>query len=984
MLTRMVATMLVMLAATAAGAQSFGRNKVHYDDFDFQILQTPHFDIYYYPAEREASVQAGRLAERWYARLSRVFDHAFTERQPVVLYASHAQFTETNVVPGLLGDGVGGITEHEKGRVVLPFAAGLGETDHVLGHELVHAFQRDILRETGRSISLLPSWFLEGMAEYLSVGRLDANTSMWLRDAVHQNALPRIEQLDDPRWFPYRYGQALWAYLDLRYGHDVVARALTSKAPGGAISRLVAVTGAEVGALTTGWHDWIREVAARAAAPSGDESPAIVTARKGGGRLNVGPALSPDGRSLVFLSERDRYSVDVFLADAATGAVRRKIVQTAGDPHFDSLQFIDSAGAWEWDGGRFALAALAGGQPVLTILNMRTGGIEREIRLRQVDQVFSPTWSPDGRQIAFSALKGGFTDLYAVDLATGVVRALTSDPFADLQPAWSPDGRSIAFATDWFSSSTETLTFGNYRLGRLDVESGAITEIPGLAGSKNIDPHWSADGASLYFVADVDDVSNVYRVSLASGDLFRITNEATGVSGVTSLSPALSAAARADRLTFTVYRAGSYEIHALDAPQGTPVPSSNHAPDASSPDPSARAVPEVSSATRMPTVGLIEAKEFTVKPYRRGLSLDRLVQPYLSAGGGSTGGFLRAGIALSFGDMLGDQRLQTAVQAGRSADDFAAQAAYLNMRSRWNWGIVGGQVPWLLGRVQTRTSGATGDTLGTIGRQTDTFRQLHRQLSGMALYPLSGAKRIELTGGAHAITFDRETTIGTYSGVTGQMLTESTTVSGAAAPALLIEGGAALVSDTALFGPTAPILGERYRFGVAPTFGGLTFTTVTADYRRYVMPVRPFTIALRAIHVGRYGAGAGDPRLTPIAWTLRDIVRGYGDIGPDGSSLDFLTATGLVAGNVELRFPIPGAFTRSAASGPLPIEGLAFSDVSAFRLPRLDRPVWKGLRSLGAGVRVSAAGFIFELDGVRPLDQLSKGWTLAFNVQPGF
>src|SRR5439155_21029776 len=114
---------VLVLAAQAADAQSFGRNKVQYGDFDFRILETPHFNIYYYPAEHDAVVQAARLAERWYARLSRVLDHTFSERQPIVFYASHAHFTQTTVIPGFLDEGVGGVTEQQRGRVVLPFAA---------------------------------------------------------------------------------------------------------------------------------------------------------------------------------------------------------------------------------------------------------------------------------------------------------------------------------------------------------------------------------------------------------------------------------------------------------------------------------------------------------------------------------------------------------------------------------------------------------------------------------------------------------------------------------------------------------------------------------------------------------------------------------------------------------------------------------------------------------------------------------------------
>src|SRR4051812_45199278 len=158
------------------------------------------------------------MAERWYARLSLTLDHTFAERQPIILYASHTHFAQTAILPGMVGEGVGGFTDHLAGRVVLPFAAGLGETDHVLSHEIVHAFQRDILKRRGRSLAMLPLWFAEGMAEYLSVGGLDTNTRMWLRDASATRPLPTLAQLDNPKWSPYRFGQALWVFLAEQYG----------------------------------------------------------------------------------------------------------------------------------------------------------------------------------------------------------------------------------------------------------------------------------------------------------------------------------------------------------------------------------------------------------------------------------------------------------------------------------------------------------------------------------------------------------------------------------------------------------------------------------------------------------------------------------------------------------------------------------------------------------------------------------------------
>jgi hypothetical protein len=208
----------------------FGRNKVQYRTFDFRVLKTDHFDIYYYPEEEAAARTASRMAERWYARLSELLDHDLQGRQPLILYASGPHFRQTNAIQGELGEGTGGVTEAYKRRIILPFAGPLELTDHVLGHELVHAFQYDI---TGTNVSsnvagalALPLWFIEGMAEYLSIGPVDPHTTMWIREAARQERLPDIDDLDNPRYFPYRYGHAVWAYIAGRYGDRAVGAML--------------------------------------------------------------------------------------------------------------------------------------------------------------------------------------------------------------------------------------------------------------------------------------------------------------------------------------------------------------------------------------------------------------------------------------------------------------------------------------------------------------------------------------------------------------------------------------------------------------------------------------------------------------------------------------------------------------------------------------------------------------------------------------
>ena len=180
---------LLLGTATSLHAQYFGRNKVQYRALDFEVIQTEHFDVYFYEEEREAALDAARMAERSYARLSRVLQHEFRERKPIVLYASHTDFQQTNTLYGFIDEGTGGVTESLKRRIVMPFTGSYAEFEHVFTHEMVHAFQYDVLfRNRLQDVSLVGFrphlWFMEGMAEYLSVGRIDANTDAWLRDAV--------------------------------------------------------------------------------------------------------------------------------------------------------------------------------------------------------------------------------------------------------------------------------------------------------------------------------------------------------------------------------------------------------------------------------------------------------------------------------------------------------------------------------------------------------------------------------------------------------------------------------------------------------------------------------------------------------------------------------------------------------------------------------------------------------------------------------
>ena len=1005
---------LALAFASPASAQYFGRNKVQYHTLDFQVLKTEHFDIYFYPSEREGIDIAARLAERWYFRLERLFAHDLRGRQPLVLYASHPDFEQTNVIGGELTEGTGGVTEPLRRRIVLPLGGPIADTDHVIGHELVHAFQFDITSSPDappgqNGAERLPLWFIEGMAEYLSLGPIDANTAMWLRDAARQEKLPSIRDLDNPKYFPYRWGQAFWAYVAGRYGDETVGqlleRAGRSADVDAALKTVLGVTSKE---LSSEWQASIRrtyEPILAATAPPSEAGRLVVKGKALGGELNVGPAISPDGRLVAFLSERGFFSIDLYVADAMTGRIVRKLTSTATDPHYSSIQFIYSAGAWDSASQRIAIGAVAAGRPALAIFEAQTGKQEREIAIPDVDEILNPTWAPDGHAIAFTGMKRGLTDLFVYDLNASKLRQLTSDAYADLQPSWSPDGKRIAFATDRFSSDLTSLAIGAYRLALVDPESGAIEPVRVFTNGKNINPQWSPDSQALYFISDRDGIPNLYRVTLASGDLAQLTAIGTGISGITNSSPAISAATRSDIVAFSVYDSGRYDIFTLDA-AGRGGPLKVLGANAAVLPPADRKPSEVTALLANAAFGLPEAQVQVTEPYKSKLSLEGVSQPMVGVGASRFGTTIGGGISFYFGDMLGNHVLATAVQfnsgwTGKfSPSDIAAEVAYFNQARRWNWGFIAGQVPYLSGGYQSGISvTANRDLVQTD--QLFIYRQTERSASGLVAYPLDRARRVEFQGGVSRISFEEVINTTQYSLYTGQIYQDTTETIPLAESLTLGTTSAAYVFDTSNFGATSPVQGQRYRFEVDPIVGSINYTGVLADYRHYLMPASFYTLAGRVLHYARYGSGGEDSRLFPLYIGYPGLVRGY-DITSFNASecvstatsqcpaIDALLGSRILVGGLEFRFPLlrPFGVTRRMY-GPLPVEVALFTDAGvAWNTGQ--KPSWfggkrDGVSSAGVALRVNLMGYaVGEFDFTHPFQRPGQGWVFGFNLMPGW
>jgi len=1026
---------------TSASAQYFGRNKVQYETFDFRILKTPHYDIHFYPEEADAVEDAARMGERWYERFARLFQHEFEQPKPIILYADHPDFQQTNTLSGQLSEGTGGVTESLKNRVIMPLTGSYPDTDHVLGHELVHAFQYNLAEARAgagiRGMSLLPLWFVEGMAEYLSVGREDPLTAMWLRDAIRREDLPTIQQMTTAtRFFPYRFGEALWAYVGGRYGDDRIIDIYRRALRVGVEPALAQVLGTNSDSLSVAWKaaveaEYLPLMAGRQAP---EESGALLLAPStGAGRQNVSPSVSPDGSLVAFLSEKDLFGIDLFVADARTGEIQRKLVSANADPHFDALRFIDSAGDWSPDGSKFVFAVFADGDNELAIVDVESGAIEQKIKLDGIGAITSPAWSPDGQFIAFSGLNGGVSDIYTWDVDTGALRQLTDDKYADLQPTWSPDGSTIAFVSDRGATTDfEALTYSKPQIAFLDVASNRVTTLGVFGDVKHINPQYAPDGRSLYFVSDQDGFSDIYQYAFESRDIRRITMLQTAVSGITAMSPTLSVARDAGTILFTVFDEFEFHVYSLQAGEAD---AGGEAVAASSSPKPGRLLPPAapSRSSRIagyladPIVGLAPTGTYLAEnavEYDSSLSLDYVGQPSIGVGTDRFGQYASGGASAFFSDMLGNRTLGMMIQAQGSVKDVGGQAFYVNQAKRLNWGVSGGRTPYLQGYSYY---GFNGDGSQSV---TQILQRIYvSQANYMAAYPFSTTRRLEGNIGVQRYSYDLEEHVYTYDfyGLSGfgrnSLNSDADCLRVILRPCQdainLASASVALVGDNSNTGLTSPVSGGRYRLEVGQSVGTKNFTSVVADIRRYISPTRNITFAARALHFGRYGKNLDPDRVTasiqPYFLGYETFIRGYSYESFTGQSgADECATSGLEPGavvgqcpgfdrlfghrlgvvNLEFRVPLLGTPRFGLISFPyLPTEifgfadaGVAFNDFSDVRFNFVRSggqrvPVF----SMGGGARFNIFGFlILEAYWAHPFQRPEKGSHWGFVLSPGW
>jgi hypothetical protein len=922
-------SILILLAPICFGQFYFGRNKIQYNKFDWHILKTEHFDIYYYPQMRNLAEIGAAQAEESYALLEHKFNYNVNRRIPLIFYATHAHFQETNTIPYMIPEGVGGFFEFLKGRVVIPANGSISQFKHVIQHELVHVFTHAKIGRIMKDHRLnnnpgLPLWFTEGIAEYWSEG-WDSQAEMFIRDAVLNNYIflpSRLYQISGS-FLMYKEGQALLKYIAETFGEEKLLQLVENIWMSRQFSQVMKITiGKDYKDLDKDWYYALKKE--KYPLLQENESARMTTIQLTEKGINIKPAFyrHEGEEKIVFLSNRIGYSniytqtIDYEKPEKSP----KVIIEGERTEDFESFHLL-SSNIDVNSSGQLAFVSKSGELDVLYLYDIYGKKMLDEFSFDNLVSIFSPSWHPTKNKIVFSGLAySGQTDIYIYDLDKKNLARLTDDYFDDRDPIWSPDGRSIAFSSDRGQAGQ----FGFMNLFLYNTKNGLINYITHGEFSDQ-HPAWSPDGNYLAFVSDRNGTSNIWALKVNEKKDLLVSADASFTSPEkNSLNFSQVSALKED---FELKQITSFTTGAFD-PEWT---DNGHL---------------IFSAFEnlafhlhiLKNVGEIFKKEIVQDIDTFGPGLRNWAHNKLSGESGPSGVKYRAkynldvaqsqitqdpifgtsgGMQLAISDMLGNyQYFFPLYNTARTKDEFlesfnfAVSRVDLSKRANFATGIY-----HFAGRFYNRYD----------------FWFWERRYGGFGAvsYPLSKFQRIEAS--LNVRFSDKDWYFRNYR-----------------RKAILVSNFVSYIKDNSLWGPTGPIDGERINITVGNTMdvahSNVSFVTTIADYRRYFRLSTSVAHAVRVWTQINHGKEA-TPFFMGGSWDLR------------GYRFWRIWGTKLAMVSNELRFPFIDRFIINFPFGGLAISsirGAVFADVGNAWDTNLDHL----LGSTGFGVRFRFGGIL--------------------------
>ncbi|MCK6602163.1 MAG: BamA/TamA family outer membrane protein [Bacteroidetes bacterium] len=552
----------------------FGQNKVQYKDFKWNFIQSDHFDLYFADGFYPLAEYAINEAESAYVRIQKDFKYSLNSRVSFIIYGSHNEFQQTNAIQGFLDEGIGGVTELFKNRVVLPFQGDYHMFAHVIHHELVHAVINDMFY--GGSIQniissniqfTIPLWFNEGLAEFSALD-WDSNTDQFMRDAVMNTYLAPIPQLSG--YFAYRGGQSVWYYITQKYGREKISEILHKmKSTRDVEQAFQSSIGLNFEELSDRWeHDlkvrYWPEIASRTDLTT--FSKRLINHQKDGSSYNTSPAISPRGDKIVYMTDKNRY-IDLFVMNSLDGKSARKLVDGQKSRDYEELHLLTPGISWSPDSKKIAVATKAGGDDAIMIIDVETGDDEKiETGLTGI---YSVDWSRDGKFLVFQGLTLGVSDLYLLDMETRAVTNLTQDAFSDMEPAFSPDSKKIVFVSDRMDYTQEQLSSGKLKMNQLnlrsrdlyelDLDTRQVRRLTNTPGVEKSNPVYARDAKNLLFISDENGAYNIWHLNPENLKTRPLTNLLQGIQQ-------LSVTYDGNRMAVSALNNAGYDIYTINNP----------------------------------------------------------------------------------------------------------------------------------------------------------------------------------------------------------------------------------------------------------------------------------------------------------------------------------------------------------------------------------------------------------------------------------
>ncbi|MBZ0202790.1 MAG: biopolymer transporter Tol [Ignavibacteria bacterium] len=572
---RSILTAILVLAGTSSVFAQFGQNKVQYKVFDWKFIQSKHFDVYFNQGGEYIARFTAVAAESSLVSLENNIGYGIKNRIPIIVFNSHNEFQQNNAVDEYMPEGVGGVTELFKNRIVVPFEGDYEKFRHVIHHELLHAYMNDmyyggsIQNIISQNIALqFPGWFSEGMAEYQSLGGMDKANDMFIRDAVIYEYMPPLDYISG--YLSYRGGQSFFSWLADEYGKEKIGDMMIQiKALGDVDEGFIDVYNMDLEKLSEKWHKALKQTYwpdINTRQELNDFAIRLTDSKNGDGFYNTAPSISPKGDKVVYISNRAQY-FDVYIADVKTGKIIKKLVAGNSTANFEELHLLTPGLCWSPDGRKVAISVKSGDKDAIYIIDVNSGD-EQELPI-EFDGIFSVDWNPGNNSLVFRGDNSKQSDIWVYNLKTKGLQQITNDLFSDIDPRWSSDGKKIYFSSDRGKYTERSMIppdfsminydYADKNLYVYDMDNSTISQFSDDKYANESSVVSSPDGKKVLFVSDRNGIDNIWLRDIESKEERPITNS---IDPITQLS--LSADGR--RLVFTSLNKGGYDVFYLDNP----------------------------------------------------------------------------------------------------------------------------------------------------------------------------------------------------------------------------------------------------------------------------------------------------------------------------------------------------------------------------------------------------------------------------------